>query len=408
MQLNQAAARRSVLGCCMAIFWSGAIAFGYPGIMSTYWQECFQADAGETGLVVTIMLLAISLCTFFSGKFLNRFGIRWCIVLGTMLMLAAMLILICAVSMVMVYVWAFVVNVGASFFFGPGLTTVQKWMPHRKGLASGLLNLTYGLAAAIMSPIWEWMLNHVGYQALNISLIVCFLVTNGAALLLVRSPEPLPEHAHMHHAVPHAAQQGILPTDLSAGEAAHTRAFWAMFLCWTFVGAAGISMVSLAKSYAASLGLTSVLVLMAFNVANGAGRLIAGELCDIIGGELTALIAFLIGGAGYLLLPVMRQPAGIAVLAVCIGYGFGTLFAVTGPISAWHFGMKNFSTIFGLIYLGYGLVGSLLGPLLSGVLLARMADPYGVIFRYLGVFFLIGAVLMGIEHHLKPDVSGED
>lgn len=408
MDANRRTARMSVAGCCMGIFWSGAIAFAYPGIMSTYWQERFQVDAGATGMVVTIMLLAISVCTFFSGKFLTYFGIRKCFLMGTGLMLAAMLILINAVNIFMVYIWAAVVNLGASFFFGPGLTTVQKWMPNRKGLASGLLNLTYGLSAAIISPIWEAVLNTAGYEAVNISLIVCFLITNTAAILLVRSPEPLPEHAHMHHAVPHAAKQGILPTDLTAGQAARTRAFRMMFLCWTFVGAAGISMVSLSKGYAASLGLSSVSILMAFNVMNGVGRLISGELCDIVGGELTALTAFLIGGAGYLLLPLMQNTAGIVLLAACIGYGFGTLFAVTGPIASRHFGLKNFATIFGLIYLGYGLVGSLLGPLLSGIILTKAANPYPVIFSYLGIFFLLGAAAMAVEHRLKPDVAGEE
>ena len=390
---------RTVFGCCIATFWSGAIAFGYPGIMSTLWQEMFQVGSSETGLVVTIMLLGISVCTFFSGKFLNRFGIRSCMLVGTCLMLIAMLILIHATTIFMVYVWAFVINVGASFVYGPGLTTAQKSMPARKGLASGLLNLTFGLSAAVMSPIWEGILNTVGYNVLNTSLIVCFLITNIAAMLLVGTQKSAQVHAEG------SDQTNAGRADLTAAQAVRTKAFWMIWLCWAFVGAAGISMVSLSKSYAAYLGLSSVAVLTAFNLTNGFGRLIAGNLCDLIGGERTAMTAFLIAAVGYLLLPAVHNLAGVAVLAACIGYGFGSLFASTGPIAARHFGMKNFSTIFGLIFTGYGCAGGIIGPLLAGVILERAANPYVIIFAYLAVFMLLGAALMFLLRKTKPAVK---
>ena len=389
-------AYRTIFACCIATFWSGAIAFGYPGVMSTVWQDLFQVGSGETGLVVTIMLLGISVCTIISGRFLIRFGIRRCMLTGTGLMLIAMLILLNAKNIYMVYIWAFVVNVGASFVYGPGLTTAQKALPERKGLASGLLNLTFGLSAAIMSPIWEKILTSVGYSAVNISLIFCFLITNLIAALLVGTPETGSEPARP------LPERGPLTADLTVSQALRTRSFWMIWLCWAFVGAAGISMVSLSKSYASGLGLSGVAVLMAFNLTNGIGRLIAGSLCDIIGGESTAMSAFLIAALGCLLLPVVRNQAGIAVLAACVGYGFGSLFASTGPIAARHFGMKNFSTIFGLIFTGYGCVGGIIGPLLAGIILERAENAYVIIFTYLAVFVLLGAVLMFLLGKMTP------
>ena len=373
----------------MPIFWCGAIGFGYPGLLSTYWQELYGVTAGQTGLVVTIMLLSVSIFTFFSGKYLNRFGMRRCLLTGMLLMLLAMVVLLAASNIYMVYVWGFIVNLGTSFIYGPGLTTVQKAMPQRKGLASGLLNLAFGLSAVIMTPVWEGILNATGYFALNVSLMLCILITDGIAVILLGKTEPEEE-----------AACGQTPEDagpaLTAAESVRTRSFWMIWLTWAFVGAAGISMVSLAGSYAGSLALSGVAVLMAFNLTNGISRIIAGWLTDAIGGEQTAMIAFLIGAAGYILLPFAGGLPAICILAACVGYGFGTMFAITGPVAAKHFGMKHFGSIFGLIFTAYGCVGGIIGPLLAGVIIGYADSPYRIIFAYLAVFMILGTCFMVI------------
>ena len=32
----------SLFGCCMSVIWAGYLAFGYPGMMGTYWQEKYD------------------------------------------------------------------------------------------------------------------------------------------------------------------------------------------------------------------------------------------------------------------------------------------------------------------------------------------------------------------------------
>ena len=423
MNKSNGSAGRTLTACCMPIFWCGAIGFGYPGIMSTYWQDLFGASSGQTGLVVTIMLLSISVATFFTGKFLNRFGMRSCLLTGTVLMLAAMVIQLQASNIYIVYLWGLTVNLGSSFIYGPALTTMQLALPHRKGLASGLLNLTFGLSGAIMTPIWEGILHSAGAAALNLSLIACIVITNCIALLLLGNTraakagyagEPVPAQMQGHVGKKSqgkmqrqtggkapAAAQGQGTFALTASEAVRTRSFWLIWLTWAFVGAAGISMVTLSKSYAIWLGLSGVTALMAFNLTNGISRIIAGWLCDAIGGERTALISFLITAAGYILLPFAGGMAAICILVACIGYGFGTMFAITGPVAAKHFGMKHFAAIFGLIFTAYGCVGGIIGPLLAGVILERAAGPYRIIFAYLAVFAVLGAGFMFVLGRTK-------
>lgn len=374
-------ARRNILGCCLATFWAGSVCFGYPGVLGAFWQAEFGAGAGETGLVVTVMLLAISFGTFFSGRFLNRFGMRACVFAGTALLLASMAVLSLTRGIRMVYVWAFLANLGVSFVYGPGLTTVQRWMPRRKGLACGLLNVTFGLSAAVMSPVFEAVLNSAGYRALNLGLAACIFLTNALALTLVRG-----------------RRKGGSPVRKTSGGfsvllALKTRAFWLIWFTWAFVGAAGISMVSVAKSYAEHLGLASVALLTAFNFTNGVGRLLAGELCDKVGGEKTAFTAFLLAAVGFALMPFARSQVAVCLLGALAGYAFGALFTTAGPVASRHFGLANFGRVFGLIFAAYGCVGGFLGPYLSGLILERAVEPYGLIFGYLACFTLAGAAL---------------
>ena len=100
----------------------------------------------------------------------------------------------------------------------------------------------------------------------------------------------------------------------------------------------------------------------------------------------------LIGSALYV--PAFGIPM-ISLCAICVGVGFGTLFTVTGPMASELFGLKNFGMIFGLIFTAYGMVGGIVGPAVSGLLLEKTGGDYAMVFTYLGIMALVGFMLMG-------------
>ena len=374
----------SLFGCCMSVIWAGYLAFGYPGMMGTYWQEKYDVGAAETGSVVTFMLFALAVSMFFSGRIHMKLGMRKCILIGTVFIAAGMLILMNGKSIYSVYIWGFVTNIGCSFTYGPGLITAQQWFPERRGLASGIVNFVFGISAAVLSPLWNNVMEAAGYEKLNLILLISIAGTNIIAMLFAATPDKTdgPEDEK-------AAQN-----DLTTGQALRTRDFWLIWIIWVFRGAAGISMVSLSKSYALSLGISGIAVLSAFNLVSGCSRIVVGALSDIIGGERIGVIAFAVTAAGYALLPYIGTGAAVMVIAGCVGFGFGTLFTVTGPIASGRFGLRYFGMIYGLIFTAYGFIGGILGPALSGMVLDITSGNYHVVFGYLAVFAFIGAALM--------------
>jgi OFA family oxalate/formate antiporter-like MFS transporter len=399
----------------MAIFWSGTIAFGYPGVMRAYWQETYNVGPGAVGLVVSFMLLALAVCMFFTGKWHMKIGMRKCLLIGAAFTAVAMLILNAAQDMTLVYVWAFVVNVGCSFIYGPGLATVQQWFPQKRGFVSGLLNLVFGISAAIMSPILGYLLREFGYNNMNYICMALIIVTIVIAAMIAEVPDKAnlsEEEQAAHKAIltalaEKAKQMGTQSVSVAytVGEALRSKPFWLIWFTWVFMGSAGISMVTLSTSYTGSLGLAGIMVLTTFNITNGVSRIIAGTLSDAIGGQKTGCISFIISAVGYFALPYMGTLSSIAFFSALVGYGFGTLFAITPPLASGIFGLKYFGMIFGLIFTAYGFVAGLAGPALAGYVLQATQNNYGVVFNYLAAFSLLGAFLIMLVKPMKNRVN---
>jgi len=170
-----------------------------------------------------------------------------------------------------------------------------------------------------------------------------------------------------------------------------SREFWCLWLTWVFAGAAGASMLVLATGFGLSRGLNltrAVILLTAFNLTNGCGRLISGYFSDSIGRTYTMAISFAGAGIAYLIMPHVAVPWLWAVMAAVIGFAFGTLFAVSGPLAVDCFGMAHFGAIFGLIFTAYGFLSGPLGPWLSGHILDVTRGDYTLVFSYLGLMYL--------------------
>jgi OFA family oxalate/formate antiporter-like MFS transporter len=135
-------------------------------------------------------------------------------------------------------------------------------------------------------------------------------------------------------------------------------------------------------------------LLTAFNLTNGCGRLISGYFSDSIGRTRTMAISFAGAGIAYLIMPHLATLWVWAILAAVIGYAFGTLFAVSGPLAGDCFGMAHFGAIFGLIFTAYGFLSGPLGPWLSGYILDVTSGNYTLVFSYLGLLYLGAAGLI--------------
>jgi OFA family oxalate/formate antiporter-like MFS transporter len=183
------------------------------------------------------------------------------------------------------------------------------------------------------------------------------------------------------------------------GQSLRTRSFWLLWFTYAFVGAAGITMVTLSTSFGLTHGLSmsqAVLILMAFNITNGSSRLVSGFLSDVVGRKTVMITTFLLAGGAYYLFPHVSGIIIWSVLSAVIGFAFGTLFAVSAPLVSDCFGMEHFGLIFGAVFTAFGFLSGALGPWLGGYLLDLTQGNFTLVFGYLGSLMISSSVMIWI------------
>lgn len=378
---------------CMAIFWPGTLVFGFPGVMGQHWKLIFDIGGAEAGRILFFILAPVGCFMFFFGKLLERWRPQTLIVMGTLLGVGSTMLLPLATSFTGVYLWAFAMGSSTAMIYLTGLTVTQHWYPEHRGLISGIYNLSFGGSAALLSPVYSLLLNDWGYSRVTFGAALCLLCCGLISALFIRFPPP-------KHSQPSSRSQSLshmVPASMKVADALKTRSFWFLWLTWAFAGAAGISMVMLSTAYGKARGLSTqeaVLLLTAFNVTNGASRLISGYVSDLIGRRVTLALSFFVAAAAYFIMDLMGSPVMWMVLCASIGYAFGTLFAVSAPLVGECFGMDHFGAIIGVVFTAYGFVAGVIGPWLSGYLLDVTEGNFEVIFCYLGTLYLLSVIMI--------------
>jgi OFA family oxalate/formate antiporter-like MFS transporter len=405
----------TVAACAATLFWPGALIFGFPGVMAAHWQQQFGVGKGAVGNVLFFSLAGLGVLNVISPRLPPRFTPRARIAAGTVVFGLSLLIVAWATQLWQLYLWAFVSGFSSVLLYVPAVMIPQFCVPRRRGLASGVVSMTFGLAAAPMAPVLGWMLSSWGYRSMLVALTAATLACGLLATWLIRMPEaaaqaapPLAERADGSPAGPEVrlAQRTGGGDPLSARDIARTRSFWALWFTWELQGGAGIAMVTLSVGIGLSKGFSAqsaLVILAAFNLTNGASRLIAGALSDIMGRTLIMTAAFVPAGLAYLAMPHVGSLATTALLAALVGFGFGSMFAVSAPLAGECFGLASFTTVFSLVMTAYGFVAGLFGPALAGHLLDTTGGDYSLVLGYLGMFSLISAVLV---QFVRPVRSG--
>lgn len=378
-----------LIASACAVFWPGSFIFGFPGMLRQHWQQAFNADGGAVGGTVFFILAGATCFMYLCGRWQETYGPGKLAAFGAVTGGGSTLWLSQAGNMTEVYIWAFSIGASSAFVYLPGLTVVQRWYPERRGLVAGFFNMSFGLSAAAISPVFTLLLSKWGYERLTLGAGCAALSIGLVASALIRFPAADRPTAASAASTDNASR--------SVKEALRTREFWCLWFTWVFAGAAGASMLVLASGFGLARGLSlsrAVVLLTAFNLTNGFGRLISGYFSDRIGRSRTMAISFLCAGLAYLVMP---YPTGLwlwAALAAVIGFAFGTLFAVSGPLAVDCFGMGHFGAVFGLIFTAYGFVAGPLGPWLSGQILDATGGNYTLVFSLLGMMYFLAAGLI--------------
>ena len=258
-------------------------------------------------------------------------------------------------------------GLGSGFAYGACISCIQKWLPHRRGFASGLAVSAFGLSTVVFTPVSTWLMGKfqtgtvmvdglevmlVDFRSVFLILAAVFFVLGIIACLFIKLPSA--DYIRSLN-LPEAQTSGAV--NYTLGQAIRTVPFWCIFLCIFFINGTWNLAVPLIQSLGIERGLSVSLATFAVTltgVTNAAGRLIMSSLSDKIGRTLTMHILSLMTLVCAILLTFIGGIPYIVVIAL-LAFAYGGPSALNAAMSTDFFGPKNSGTNYGVIMLALGL-----------------------------------------------------
>ena len=291
-------------------------------------------------------------------------------------------------------------GIGLGLGYISPVSTLIKWFPDRRGMATGMAIMGFGGGAMIGSPLADRLMKHfagpisVGVWETFLVLAAGYFVFMMLGALAYRVPPDgwTPAGSHAGPAGPPAGAA----RSLTADEACRTPQFWLLWMVLCLNVSAGIGVIGMASPMlqemfggrllgesvpfeqldanqlgqvaAAAAGFTGLLSL--FNIA---GRFFWSTLSDAIGRKAVYAIFFLFGAVLYAAVPAAGQAGSIPMFCglLCLiltMYGGG--FAAIPAYLADMFGTRFVGAIHGRLLTAWSVAG-ILGPVLVNYLNER-------------------------------------
>ena len=249
--------------------------------------------------------------------------------------------------------------------YGLSLAVVNRELPQRRGMMTGIAVATYTLGSAAVAPGLEHVIGSWGLANGFLALAILLFLGAAAAHTLMRD---------ITNDEPAAAVANGASESLSA-----SHALIVLWICFFLGSAVGVLVLSHASPLVASLGGTtgqSALAVTLVTLGNGLGRLAGGPLCERLPSRLMLAAAALWNAAA--LMPVVLSPTvATALLAMFgIGVGYGSLASAVPMTIVKSHGAARLSVVYGRLFTAWGAAG-LLAPLAGGILFDRPGN-YGV------------------------------
>jgi len=357
-------------------------------------------DRASFSAVIALSLFLYGVFMPLAGMALDRFSVRMVTSVGTLLLIASLLL-----TAVVRNVWEFAAVYGVLVPLGLAGTgpviasgVVARWFNKRRGTALSVLGSASMTGMSLLVPAVTWLILTTGWRFTYVIIagIVLVLVMPLCIWVVRDSPESMgltPDGGPLKSA------SGPAPVErVSTGEAVQTLAFWQLagsfFTCgfsMSLLSAHGIPMLT-------DHGYTPMFASWAMGVLGGSAigcTVMLGALSDRFGRR--PVLATIYAGrvfifAGFFL--IRDNPVAIIAVALLGGITMAGTGSMTSALTADIYGRFSVSSVFGLIFLVHQ-TGSAIGSSLAG-LLFEATGGYGPAFT-VACLFLIGASIVALN-----------
>jgi MFS family permease len=262
---------------------------------------------------------------------------------------------------------------------------ISTWFEERRGLAFAVLMSGSAIGAMLWPPTAQKLVQLVGWRSAALALGVLILAIGipTVTLFVKERPGTLPGH------------ESLAP-GASVRDGLGSRVFWILVVVLFVSSIAQNGAITHLSALLTDRGVTASGGAVALSAMGGAsllGRLVTGWLLDrfAVGRvsfvllTIAALGAFVLSGANSLALGVLA--------AVLIGFGMGGEADVTPYLLSRYFGLRSFTTLYGLTWTAYAIAGAI-GPMIMGKAFDATGSYEGLLVALAISTFAVGALML--------------
>ncbi|MBG9943420.1 MFS transporter [Brevibacillus formosus] len=371
--------------------------------------EQFGWDLPDVQFTFSIAILFLGLSAAFLGHYVEKHGPRKAGILASIFFGVGTVgagLAIQLSSLPLLYLcYGVLGGIGLGVGYITPVSTLVKWFPDRRGLATGLAIMGFGFASMIASPIMNALIANVGIaNTFYILGIIYFVVMLASAQYLAPPPKGWVPAGFSAEGTVGSKQIKKDLCQLTANEAIKTRRFYWLWLMLFINVTCGIAVISVASPMAQemvgmSVG-TAALMVGLNGLFNGGGRIGWASLSDFIGRPNTYTAFFAIQMVLFFLLPNMSNPiffmVAMFIIMTCYGGGFASIPAYIGDL----FGTKQLGAIHGYILTAWAAAG-LAGPIFAAWVRKTTESYTGTMSVFAGMFVVALVISLFVRLDIK-------
>lgn len=327
----------------------------------------FQVPHASVQFIFSLAIFFLGMSAAFFGKLVEQ-NIRASTILGTVLFLGGMCLSQLAInlgSLILLYLgYGVMVGIGTGITYISPVKTMMLWFPKRRGLASAVPIISFGLGSSLFTLIHTWLSNYMPTLEMFsvVNCIYAVMMVSGIVLLRKPTEEELRELNRQTEEKEHPVLKDNpihSRAKLEIREVLKTSMFWKLWLFMFLNIAAGLCIIPLAKQIMESckleMGIITA-VLVGTGIMNGLGRYIYASCSDKLSSRVTILL-FISGTALISSLIGSYTAMAVAVAILILSSCYGACFSVLPAIVYEYFGSASASTIHGLLLSAWGVAG---------------------------------------------------
>lgn len=336
-----------------------------PILQETGWDQALVAFA------FSLAIFCLGLSAAFMGNLVEQYGPRLTGTVSAILYASGNMLTGLAIDRK--EIWLLYIGYGVIGGLGLGagyitpISTIIKWFPDKRGMATGFAIMGFGFASLLTSPIAQWLIETEGLVATFYLLGLIYLIVMLFASQLIIKPTAA-EIAILDKK--RLQNNSYLIEGMTAKEALKTKSFYCLWVILFINITCGLGLISVVAPMAQDLtGMSpemSAIVVGAMGIFNGFGRLVWASLSDYIGRRVTVILLFLVSIIMTISLIFAHSSLifmiSIATLMTCYGAGFSLI----PPYLSDLFGAKELATLHGYILTAWA-IAALTGPMLLSI-----------------------------------------